>query len=102
MANARRNAGFSATVSIRALIIRLPIEGSLAQNGTSPHFTTRSWRSRLRLVLGPRPARDALDDGVHLLGRRDVVVGGSRLGDVSGVASISNSSARSSGLRLEA
>ena len=29
-------AGFSATVSIRALIIRLPIEGSLAHDGTRP------------------------------------------------------------------
>jgi len=44
-ANARRKAGFSATVSIRALIIRLPIEGSLAQDGTSPQRSTRSWRS---------------------------------------------------------
>ncbi len=30
---------------MRALIILLPIEGSLAQNGTRPHFRVRSWRS---------------------------------------------------------
>src|SRR4249919_891052 len=44
-ANARLYAGFSATVSIRALIIRLPIFGSLAHDGTSPQVSTRSWRS---------------------------------------------------------
>ena len=38
-------AGFSATVSIRALIIRLPIEGSFAHDGTRPQVRTRSWRS---------------------------------------------------------
>src|SRR3954454_14229036 len=43
-AKARLYAGFSATVSIRALIIRLPIEGSLAHDGTSPQVTTLSWR----------------------------------------------------------
>ena len=32
-----RNDGFSASVSPRALIIRLPIDGSLAQDGISPH-----------------------------------------------------------------
>src|SRR4249919_80700 len=44
-AKARLYAGFSATVSIRALIIRLPIAGSLAQEGTSPHVSTRNCRS---------------------------------------------------------
>ena len=44
-------AGFSATVSIRALIIRLPIDGSFAHDGTSPQVSTRSWRSR-RLGVG--------------------------------------------------
>jgi hypothetical protein len=45
LANARLYAGFSATVSIRALIIRLPIDGSFAQDGTSPQRSTRSCRS---------------------------------------------------------
>ena len=45
MANAALNAGFSLTVSARALIMRLPIEMSLAQEGTSPQRTTRSSRS---------------------------------------------------------
>ncbi len=44
MAKARRYAGFSATVSIRALIIRLPILGSFAHDGTRPHVTTLSCR----------------------------------------------------------
>src|SRR6188768_1935674 len=44
-AKARLYAGFSATVSIRALIIRLPIDGSLAHEGTMPQVSTRSWRS---------------------------------------------------------
>ena len=71
----RRYAGFSATVSIRALIIRLPMDGSLAQNGTSPHVSTRSWRSgsRAPAVLGLAGGRP-LDHGVDLLGRRHVVV----------------------------
>ena len=38
----RRKAGFSWTVSMRALIILLPIAGSLAQNGTRPHRRVRS------------------------------------------------------------
>jgi hypothetical protein len=36
-ANASRNAGFSATVSDRALIIFAPSPGSFAQCGTRPH-----------------------------------------------------------------
>ena len=43
-ANACRYAGFSASVSTRALIMRLPTLGSFAQKGTSPQVTTRSWR----------------------------------------------------------
>ncbi len=29
---------------MRALIMRLPIDGSFAQDGTRPHLSTRSWR----------------------------------------------------------
>src|SRR5690606_13240102 len=36
--NAERNAGFSKAVSERALIILLPVIGSLAHDGTSPHL----------------------------------------------------------------
>ena len=42
--NARRYAGLLATVSALALIIRLPIPGSFAQDGTSPQRTARSCR----------------------------------------------------------
>ena len=44
VANAFLKAGFSATVSIRALMSREPIEVSLAQDGTSPHLTVVSLR----------------------------------------------------------
>jgi hypothetical protein len=43
--NARRNAGFVATDSERALIIRAPLFGSFAHDGTSPQRTIRSVRS---------------------------------------------------------
>src|SRR5690625_4766581 len=36
--NESENAGLSATVSLRALIIFAPMEGSFAQWGTSPHL----------------------------------------------------------------
>src|SRR5688572_122736 len=42
---ASRNAGFSLTVSARALIIRLPIAGSLAQAGIRPRCTRTASRS---------------------------------------------------------
>jgi hypothetical protein len=49
-----RNDGFSANVSARALIILLPIAGSLAQRGTRPHRTSTSSRSpaALRRTIG--------------------------------------------------
>lgn len=40
----RRNAGYVATVSARVLIIRLPIAGSLAHEGTRPQTIRRSSR----------------------------------------------------------
>ena len=40
-----RNAGFTATVSARALIIRAPPLVSLAHGGTRPQRTSRSSRS---------------------------------------------------------
>jgi len=43
--SAVRNDGLSASVSERALIIRLPIAGSFAQRGTSPQRTSTSSRS---------------------------------------------------------
>ncbi len=46
--------------------------GSLAQNGTSPHFRARSLAlGRAGLVLA---VQRSLDDDVDLLGGRDVVV----------------------------
>ena len=48
MANARRYAGLLATVSALALIIRLPMAGSLAQDGTRPQRTVRSCRTGSR------------------------------------------------------
>ncbi len=42
--NALRNAGFSAAVSTRALIIRAPEPGSFDQDGTSPQRSDRTWR----------------------------------------------------------
>ena len=44
--NDRWYADFVATVSARALIMRSPIEGSFAQDGTSPHRR----RERTRVV----------------------------------------------------
>ena len=43
--SARRNAGFCAAVSTRALIIRAPPDGSLDHEGTSPQRSIRSDRS---------------------------------------------------------
>ena len=50
-----------ATVSARALIMRLPMERSFAQKGTSPHRTTRSSRAAgpPSAVPGPSPALPA-------------------------------------------
>jgi len=42
--NVARNAGFSANVSTRALIIRLPMLGSFAQEGISPHNISFMYR----------------------------------------------------------
>ena len=62
-AKARLYAGFSATVSMRALIIRLPIEGSLAHDGTRPHRSgCRSGTLRRRVVS---PGGEQLQHGVH-------------------------------------
>src|SRR5660397_127404 len=41
-AKAVRNDGFSAIVSTRALIMREPMAGSLAHEGTRPHFAMSS------------------------------------------------------------
>ncbi len=59
MANARRCAGFSCTVSTRALIIRAPIFLSFAQDGTRPQRSGRRLHSRGGIGL---VARDALED----------------------------------------
>ena len=71
-AKARRYEGFSWTVSARALIIRAPPSGVLAQDGTRPHFSLRSWRTGRGLV---RVLDGAVEDGVDLLGRGHVLVG---------------------------
>ena len=42
--NAARKAGFSANVSTRALIIRLPMPGSFAQDGISPQSISFMYR----------------------------------------------------------
>jgi len=47
-ANDRLNAGLSARPSARALIIRSPIDGSFAHDGTSPHRTRDSTRCSSR------------------------------------------------------
>ncbi|OKJ74316.1 hypothetical protein AMK32_35495 [Streptomyces sp. CB01883] len=52
MTNARRKAGFSCTVSTRALIIRAPVFASFAQVGTSPQRSGRSFREA---AAGPSP-----------------------------------------------
>ena len=44
---AERKAGFSATVSARALIMRAPMLGSLAQAGISPQRNKHNWRVSL-------------------------------------------------------
>ena len=57
--NAARKDGLSLTPSARALIIRLPIEGSLAQAGMSPQRTLASSRpaepSARRMIVSSRP-----------------------------------------------
>ena len=55
MVNARRYAGLLATVSALALIIRLPMAGSLAQDGTRPQRTVRSCRTGARSLAAPSP-----------------------------------------------
>jgi hypothetical protein len=55
-----RKAGLSATPSARALIIRLPMAGSLAQAGIRPQRTgtnSRSPPSPWRTILSSRPGR---------------------------------------------
>jgi hypothetical protein len=49
--NARRKAGFVATVSARALISQLPMRGSSAQEGMSPHRRRLKWRGESAEVL---------------------------------------------------
>ncbi len=64
MANAR----LVATVSDRALIIRAPCRGSLAQGGSSPHrarFSTRSPRLRDTRTTGAEVVGAMLYRGVH-------------------------------------
>ena len=61
--NASRNDGFSASVSERALIMRLPIARSLAHFGTSPQC---SIDERTRALF-------ARAHGRHVLRRRNVV-----------------------------
>ena len=82
------------TVSTRALIMRLPISRSLAQKGTSPQRSTR----RLRSSSGRcTTAYTDLVGATLKSGSR-----GSATVSATRARSISNSSARSSGLRLEA
>ena len=45
VAAALANEPFSSTDSARALIIRMPTLVSLAQLGTRPHVSSRSWRT---------------------------------------------------------
>ena len=47
-----RKDGFSAAVSERALIMRLPILGSFAQDGTRPHFINESSPGSRLLIIG--------------------------------------------------
>ncbi len=61
--NAFLKAGLSATVSLRALIMRLPMDGSFAQLGTRPHFAVRSSR-----VGGPSSESRAMTIGASLVG----------------------------------
>ena len=59
--NAARKDGLSLTPSARALIMRLPIEGSLAQAGMRPQRTLTSSRSAepsaRRMMVSSRPGR---------------------------------------------
>ena len=50
--NAVRNDGFSASVSLRALIMRLPMAGSSAQNGTNPQRSNWIRRSSSLRITG--------------------------------------------------
>ena len=65
---------FWATVSARALIIRLPILGSLAQNGTSPQCSA----SRLRAPSRSRTAYTVWVGATLWLGDRACSAGGAR------------------------
>jgi len=58
--NGARNEGLSATVSARALAMRAPADGSLDQDGTSPH--------RCRVMI--RPAAPWTTTGTTAVGAR--------------------------------
>src|SRR5690625_2835781 len=51
---AERKLGFVSRVSLRALIIRAPILGSLDHGGTRPQWASRSWRVISPLDLSMR------------------------------------------------
>ena len=96
-------AGFSATVSIRALIIRLPMAGSFAHDGIRPQLSTRSWRS------GGSGSGSSREDGDRSITAYTGLVGATLKSGASASSTrlppaveISNSSTRSSGFRLEA
>ena len=82
--NAERNDGFDATVSARALNIRLPTAGSLAHDGTRPQRVRPS--SRWTGTAGRRPAPHRLVG--HVGHGQDRPVGGTfQLGRASGSTS---------------
>src|SRR3954471_8440946 len=102
-ANARLYAGFSATVSIRALIIRLPLEGYFAPAGTRRHVGPRSCR------VGGSGSVSSRLDGDRSITAYTALVGATLKSGWSASSTrlppeveISNSSTRSSGLRLQA
>ena len=73
LANARRNAGLTATVSARALISRAPPEASLAQDGTGPS-APRAARARTAGRLPASSRSRPFHHGVDPPRRGDVVV----------------------------
>ncbi len=84
--NAARNEGFDATVSARALNIRLPTAGSLAHEGTRPH----RYRPSSRWAgVGPSPAGRSPSgpSATSATARIDRVGGTFQLGRASGSTS---------------
>ena len=85
--NAERNDGFDATVSARALNIRLPTAGSLAHDGTRPHLYRPSSRwTATGPSSDPAPA-SAAASGTSATARIDRVGGTFQLGRASGSTS---------------